>query len=494
VHPWQIAPIPGPDDDRRNSGRQIRTFSFRVREIWPYVNKRTRISVRVGRQNLPISGHGMFLTPPKRGKKSLDDLKQLLADGYLLSQYGQIQLSKQLDTEWQSQVMALYTRVGRVLREEYGYDLFFVYGTLLGAVREGGFIGHDIDFDAAFVSRHRTGPEAAQELGDIALTLIRNGLEVEGMVNTLHIVDPANPEHRIDVFHTFFDESGVWRFPFGIAGTTVLTEDDWEGVREIDFPGGRGLVPVKAEELVRHLYGDDWRQPKPGFNWMLDRTDSAPEGAMSGSQRTKIYWANFYAHHGYDSGSTFCEFVQQREDTPATVIDIGCGDGRDSRAFAAGGRTVLGLDQSPVGIEHAASRAEEMGIGRSARFRVCDVADTAELGAALDEVVDASTGPALFYLRFFLHAIPEDVQAALLDAIGSHARVGDMFAAEFRTDKDEQNAKVHTNHYRRFQNAEELAADLRTRGWDVVHFEEGTGLSPYQDEDPVLCRVIARRS
>ena len=99
----------------------------------------------------------------------------------------------------------------------------------------------------------------------------------------------------------------------------------------------------------------------------------------------------------------------------------------------------------------------------------------------------------LYYLRFFLHAIDEDTQRSLLDAIGAHARPGDCFAAEFRTDQDEATTKVHDGHYRRYQNAEAFLDDLRARGWDVTHQEEGTGLSPYGEEDPVLCRVIAHR-
>ena len=30
-------------------------------------------------------------------------------------------------------------------------------------------------------------------------------------------------------------------------------------------------------------------------------------------------------------------------------------------------------------------------------------------------------------------------------------------------------------------------------GYMVLHFEEGTGLSPYKGEDPVLTRVVAKR-
>ena len=48
VHAWQAPPVPGPADDRRNSGRQIRTFSFRFRGVWRYLNKRTAVSAAGG--------------------------------------------------------------------------------------------------------------------------------------------------------------------------------------------------------------------------------------------------------------------------------------------------------------------------------------------------------------------------------------------------------------------------------------------------------------
>jgi SAM-dependent methyltransferase len=252
-------------------------------------------------------------------------------------------------------------------------------------------------------------------------------------------------------------------------------------------------VPVAAEAVVECLYGADWRRPKPGFSWVLARTDAAVEGEVAEAERTKVYWANFYAHHSYTSGSSFFEFVDGREDTPATVVDIGCGDGRDALAFGGSGRRVLGLDQSPVGIDHATARAAKAHLEDTVSFRECDVADTAALGEALQHAMDPTDGPVLYYLRFFLHAIDESTQRGLLDAIGTHARPGDSFAAEFRTDKDEPNTKVHRGHYRRYQNAEAFLDDLRARGWEVTHQEEGTGLSPYGEEDPVLCRVVAHR-
>jgi Methyltransferase domain len=494
VHQWQVPNIPGPRDDRRNSARGIRTFSFRVRGIWPYVKKTTRISVRVNGQPLPIYGHGMFLRPPRRGSESLGALREKLDQGYVLSQYGQLQLSKQLDVVWQRQVMKLYEKTRTILAEVYGYDVFFVYGTLLGAVREGGYIGHDVDFDAAYVSRHTNGKDAGQELQAVALALVERGFDVQCMSTALHIHDPEDPEARIDLFHTYFDDNDELSFPFGIAGTSRIRRDDWAGTREIEFPGGKGLVPVNAEQLVEHLYGTDWRQPKPGFNWNLDRTRAAKAGTLSPEQRAKVYWANFYARTEYAEGSTFFDFVNSRSDTPDAVIDIGCGDGRDSRAFGAAGRTVLGVDQSEVGVEHARAQAEAAGLLERVSFEVCDVSDADRLSKLFSERQAASSGPVLFYMRFFLHSIPEDVQETLMGVVRDCAGPGDLLAAEFRTQRDAEKSKVHRKHYRRFQDGELFGKRLATDfGFTVLHEEEGTGLSPYRGEDPVLYRVVARR-
>ncbi|MGI8900952.1 MAG: hypothetical protein ACR2HA_08470, partial [Nocardioides sp.] len=54
VHGWQHPNVHGPRDDRRNSRREIRTVSFRVHSFWPYLKKRTRVTVRVNGSPLPI--------------------------------------------------------------------------------------------------------------------------------------------------------------------------------------------------------------------------------------------------------------------------------------------------------------------------------------------------------------------------------------------------------------------------------------------------------
>ena len=485
--------LPSPGEEQRNTGQELRWFRFRLDDMWQFCDTSTRVSVRVDGAWLPIAGHGLFLLPDRDGGRSVAELRRKVDHGHVFSQKGRLQASKQRDVGWQTSVISLFERTDEVLRAEYGYDAFFVYGTLLGAIREGTYIGHDVDFDAAYVSSRPHPAGVSQELVQIAVTLIEHGLAVTCLPTHLHISDPDEPDLHIDLFHTYFDADGVLSFPFGVAGTSVVTREDWQGVRQIPWPGGHGSVPVNAEQVVECLYGADWRQPKPGFHWPRDRVSSA-RGKLTRAQRSKVYWTNFYAHTRYTSGSSFSELLNARPDTPTTVIDIGCGDGRDSCAFASAGRQVLGLDQSPIGVEHAAARASILGLQDRARFTVCDVAESETLTGLVKEMIASSAGePVLFYLRFFLHSIPETLQDSLIEVISACARPGDALAAEFRTEEDETASKVHGQHYRRYQNGPAFGDQLRDHDFAVLHEEEGTGLSPYQGEDPVLYRVIARK-
>ncbi len=485
----------GRADGRRNvrNGFEERSFTFQIRAIWSYLRQGDRITVTFDGQPLPIAGHGVFFRASKSGEFSLQTLRQRLDQGYILTQTGGIVLSKRLDQKWQARVSAIYAKVRSIVGERFGHDVFIIYGTLLGSVREGGFISHDADFDAAFISEHTTGPEAAEELIDIALALLDAGLEVDMRQRVLHVHDPEDRNFRIDLFHLYFDPDGRLRFPWGVAGSGDYTTADFAGTELVDFPGGKVLRPRNPEKLVAHIYGDDWRLPKPGFHWSHARTDVADDGVLTRAQRDRVYWANFYAQHTNTTGSPFFAEVSKLDFLPDAVLDIGCGDGRDAAAFAQVGLRVLGLDQSAVAVERAYDRAEQLGVGDHADFEVCDVSDTHALSRALQQFRDQYDAPVLFYLRFFLHSITSEVQEGLLSRIESVARAGDVFAAEFRTDEDEKRKKTFGNHYRRFQSAAGFRAALETRfGFEVLSDKESDGLSPYGDEDPVLYRVIGR--
>jgi SAM-dependent methyltransferase len=495
VNQVEVASTWAIDTINLHSWGEVRGFRIALYDLWRYCKKSDRVGVRAGERTLPIVQKGMFYRPPRNGAETLAELKTRLAEGHVFGQTGRLQLSKTLDIEWQKTVMRLYNRVRALVRRDFGYDVFFCYGTLLGAVRDNGFIGHDVDFDAAYISKHSDGQAAARELQDIAFMLIEEGLQVKCMRTALHIYPDESPTARVDLFHLYFDADEKLAFPFGIAGTIEMPLDHWTDVREVEFGGGRGLIPVNAEALTEHIYGPNWRIPQPGFSWSRDRTRRARDGILPVAWVDEVYWANFYAHTSYSSGSPFFEAVNAIPDLPKTVIDIGCGEGRDSYAFAEAGRWVLGLDRCEVGIRHAEAKAPGLVRTGALEFVTCDAGDADAFRSVLSEAITkARDEPIMFYLRFFLHAVPADVQDVAMAVLSECARDGDYFAAEFRTDKDELKPKAHGKHYRRFQNGPAFGARLQDEyRFKILVEREGIGMSPYSSEDPELYRVVARR-
>jgi SAM-dependent methyltransferase len=482
------------DATDRHASADVRAFRFPLADVWDFVGPGNRLSVKLGGRVVPIAGHGMFRVPERAGERTLAELRSRLAAGEIFNRSGVLQLPKALDAQWQAAVLALYARLKAEIADEAGYDVFLMYGTLLGAIRESGFLGADLDFDSAFVSRHHDAAAAARELQQLAFALIDRGYAVQATRSYLRIADLSTPDVTVDLFHLFFSEDGRLQFPHGVAGDGAVTESSWSGLRELPFAGENVLVPADAEAFLEHLYGSGWRTPDPTFTWARRRISQASDALLAPAAVEEVYWADFYARTTYTSGSTFFELVNARADTPQTVVDIGCGDGRDSYAFAAAGRRkVTGLDRSHVGVRQAGRKAEQLGYGDILTFTACDVGDERRLRETLLAARDGDE-PMLYYARFFLHSIPESVQRILMAVVAETARPGDYFAAEFRTDKDEAMEKVHGNHYRRFQNGPGFGRALsETYGFTPLLTQEGNGFSPYKGEDPQLYRVIAVR-
>lgn len=220
---------------------------------------------------------------------------------------------------------------------------------------------------------------------------------------------------------------------------------------------------------------------------MIDPLPASP--ALTDAQGPDAaYWNRFYgAAAAPEDPSAFARFVGDALAQPDFLIDVGCGNGRDSAYFAGLGWTVRGFDASAAAVARCQGRIAALGLAHQAAF----------VEGAVDDPVTWSglatpAGAPLIYARFLLHAIDVPSEAGLLDQLAQMLQQrGGTFAAEFRTPADEALAKEAQPHYRRYVDPDALCAKLERRGLRIVYRVEGQGMAVHKSEDAHVARIFA---
>ena len=209
------------------------------------------------------------------------------------------------------------------------------------------------------------------------------------------------------------------------------------------------------------------------------------------------HWEDFYtSNNGENKPSPFAVFVEGKIRSSSLVIDVGCGNGRDSNFFLNKGHSVIALD----GSEAAVNRLSELFRGRQ-NFMVGKHVFGEDLHTLVGRVNDfvrsfalSSPPNVVIYNRFFIHAINEVAESAFLDWISSKPSgfVLENVYFEYRTLADADTPKKFGNHYRRYVNPSEFESKLVERKFTVEHLGEGQGFAMMGDEDPFVCRQSSR--
>lgn len=205
--------------------------------------------------------------------------------------------------------------------------------------------------------------------------------------------------------------------------------------------------------------------------------------------RDREYWNEYYKERAKDAlvPSDFAKHIAEILKPDSQVLELGCGNGRDSLFFLRQGFRVTAVDASDFAIgllkEEVADRA---------RF-VCG--DFVECGEIYGDKYDC------IYSRFTLHAITKEQEDRLLGNVFRALRSGGFFCIEARTVHDDiyglgeevgYNEFIYNDHFRRFIEAEEFREKLESIGFSVVSLEENTGFSKTAESDPMLMRCVAK--
>ena len=190
--------------------------------------------------------------------------------------------------------------------------------------------------------------------------------------------------------------------------------------------------------------------------------------------------------------SQFCVFVAgEIPEGVSTIVDIGCGDGRDSLFFLSQGYRVVGLDASASAVESCRKFLRTVARQHFARAEFAQVNIDTESGRGL-AAMTAESERVIVYARFFLHAIKDDEEQAFFASLDSIRHKIAFVAIEFRTDRDAQRAKVTPDHFRRFIEPNDFVQRAARAGFEVEYSVQGFGMAKFQQDDAHVARLLLR--
>lgn len=203
----------------------------------------------------------------------------------------------------------------------------------------------------------------------------------------------------------------------------------------------------------------------------------------------EAYWNKYYSQATKRAApaipSQFAAFVatEFKQDAPL-IVDLGCGNGRDTRFFAHSGFSAVGIDAS----REAISGCQAMAADSEGLSFMCASLDDSSVPSEVNAL--ASEKPVLLYARFFLHAISDADECQFFELAKSICGARGTIAVEFRTDKDEALSKVTDTHYRRFINPVSFVERAHAKGYSTRYFVEGFGYAKFKNDDAHVARVL----
>ena len=204
------------------------------------------------------------------------------------------------------------------------------------------------------------------------------------------------------------------------------------------------------------------------------------------------YWDHFYsrtANAKIPVPSQFAAFVAQECADCDNIIEVGCGNGRDSFFFAWQGFNVVGVDGSEKAVAHCKSVNDNFNLNASFLHAVVGSPEFRPLISAAVQ----PQGKTAIYARFFLHALTEEEEASFLADISACLKPGDLAAFEYRTSRDSGLEKVTPEHYRRYIRPASLFSVAPRLGLAVDYEVEGYGFAKYKNDDAYVARCILRK-
>ncbi len=408
-----------------------------------------------------------------------------------LTKYGRLRTAfEALSVETRDAYLDQAEAVIRALRVDCGREAFLDYGTLLGAVRDGALIGHDLDIDIGYLSAADNPADAIRESYVVERTLrARHGWRIvrkDGALLQVFFPQVDGRRRNIDIFSAFVMDGHIYQVHDTEAPGSAA---DLVPTRDVLLEGRHMPAPHRPEVLLEALYGPSWRVPDPSFSYDSTSAQRKLAAWFVGPRRERDQWAQFYARRGAThtmEPTDFARWVEARSDA-TRLIDVGCGNGRDTLHFSRQGREARGLDAVPGVLLRARQAAKDEGLQATfRRLNLNSVRETLAEGA-LAARYKATTA---VYGRFLLHALAPASQENFWRYCAMTLSGGGQCFVEFRVERDGPLPKHFAERQHAYLHPRVAVTAARRAGGTVVHREVGQGLARFQNEDPYVCRLV----
>ena len=199
--------------------------------------------------------------------------------------------------------------------------------------------------------------------------------------------------------------------------------------------------------------------------------------------KNKEYWDNFYNKFNTCEESSFARFVYKDigKLKDVKLLDVACGNGRDTFYFRKNGIEAEGIDISRTAIKKNKLISDF--------FHKKDVCKKNFFFKKKYNVI---------YARFFLHAINEKQENIFFQNLKKMASKNSKIFLEFRTDKDplinkgrkiSKNERLYT-HYRRFINVNTFKKKIFKNKFKILKIMSSFNFALFKNQRPNICRAI----
>ena len=210
------------------------------------------------------------------------------------------------------------------------------------------------------------------------------------------------------------------------------------------------------------------------------------------------FWNNHYRDFDTIVPSTFAQYCSSSIILKTdTVIEVGCGNGRDGILLSQMCLEYTGIDQSVEALQLFRSHISNSDSVKKNLYLLNIDINEIDLASLAPQHV----GRLIFYLRFSLHSLDEAFENRLLSFIANYPNPAALlieartiFDPLFGKGQMQSETEFVTDHYRRFLRPE-IFLSKASELLDIEFFELAKGRAVFKLEDPLVlrCHLSNRR-